>query len=49
MLIDLKQALKPGDNVPMTPTLRRTDFASSSVFTVTAVVRAGPPDMGHRH
>ena len=50
MLVDLKQPLKPGDKVPLTLTVQRADFASSSVFTVTAVVRAEVPDTGHdRH
>ena len=49
MLIDLKQALKPGDKVPLSLTVQRADRAGSSVFTVTAVVRDSAPDTGHRH
>lgn len=49
MLVDLRQPLKPGDKVALTLTVQRADFASSSVFTVTAVVRAETPDTTHRH
>ncbi len=39
MLIDLKQPLKPGDKVPLTLTLHRTDSGNRVVFTVQAEVR----------
>jgi hypothetical protein len=49
MLVDLRQPLKPGDKVPLTLTVQRSDFASRSVFTVQAEVRPAVPDTGHRH
>jgi len=49
MLMDLRQALKPGDRVPLTLTVQRADLASSSMFTVQAEVRQSGPDTGHRH
>lgn len=48
MLVDLKQPLKPGDKVPLTLTLQRTDFASRAIFTVQAEVRtAAAPAHNH--
>lgn len=49
MLIDLKQALKPGDKVPLSLAVQREDFSSRIVFTVQAEVRTAPPaKMEHR-
>ena len=39
MLVDIKQPLKPGDNVPLTLTVQRADLASRNVFNVQAEVR----------
>lgn len=48
MLMDLKQALKPGDRVPLTLTVQRPD-SSRAVFTIEAEVRAAAPGPAHHH
>jgi copper(I)-binding protein len=48
MLMDLRQALKPGDRVPLALTVQRPD-SSRVVFTVEAEVRATAPATGHHH
>jgi copper(I)-binding protein len=47
MLIDLRQPLKRGDNVPVTLTVLQFSSGSRSVFTVRAEVR--DPDAKGRH
>ena len=49
MLIDVKQPLKTGDQVPLTLTVQRADFSSRSVFTVQAEVRPAAAEIAHRH
>jgi hypothetical protein len=49
MLIDLKQALKPGDKVPITLTVVRDDLTSRAHFTVQAEVREAAAAKGHQH
>jgi copper(I)-binding protein len=49
MLVDLKQALKPGAKVPITLTVLRGDRASRAVFTVQAEVRGAASAPGHPH
>jgi len=50
MLIDLKQALKRGDKVPITLTVLRDDLANRAVFTVQAEVReAAAAKEHHQH
>jgi copper(I)-binding protein len=46
MLIDLKRPLKPGEKIPITFTVQRTD-SSRAVFSVQAEVRAAAPAAGH--
>ena len=47
MLLDVKQALKPGDKVPLTLTVQLD--AGRSVFTVHATVRAAAGAPPHQH
>jgi len=49
MLLDLKQPLKGGDQVPVSLTVVREDRSSRVVFSVRARVRDADPAASHRH
>jgi copper(I)-binding protein len=49
MLVDLKQPLRPGDQVALTLTVQRADFGNRSVFTVQAEVRSAGAEPSRHH
>jgi copper(I)-binding protein len=49
MLLDLKQPLKRGDQVPVSLTVVREDRSGRAVFSVRAQVRDAEPAGSHRH
>lgn len=49
MLVNLKQALRPGDTVPITLTVLREDSGSRDLFTVQAQVREMAAAQEHQH